>query len=259
MQTPDPASVLLRQRCVFADIDSVLDGQPPDEGDDLPTLARYHRREWLTGPLLTLGRQLVRPPEDDAPRSDAPRRIAAYLLRLAHQVVVAERAVEATSDGLDDPDEPSEQVGARVSELEWEIEWARESSVEDRRELKAALRAVAGPLLPRTHDEMYAWVLDHTSPSPEPATGVTSKRGVKGKHIDARMFSVLIECPESRQWTAQQWAKFFKCSDGTIKGTKTWKERVEVIREHDRREAAEGMDCSRVRPSGRQKSGHKPA
>src|SRR4051812_46848135 len=90
MQTPDPASVLLRQDVVFADIDQVLDGQPPDFSDQLPSVARHLSHEWLTGPFQTLGRQLLRPPADCAGGERVDRK-AAYLLRLAHEVAADER------------------------------------------------------------------------------------------------------------------------------------------------------------------------
>jgi hypothetical protein len=72
-------------------------------------------------------------------------------------------------------------------------------------------------------------------PSIEPAPVQTTedtptKRQTKGKDIDAKMLKVMTEKQESWAWSARQWADHLGCSDGTIKGTKTWRERLPAVR-----------------------------
>lgn len=52
----------------------------------------------------------------------------------------------------------------------------------------------------------------------------------RGKNIDAQMLKVMAEKVESHGWSAIQWANHLDCSDGTVKGTKTWKVRLKAVR-----------------------------
>jgi hypothetical protein len=84
----------------------------------------------------------------------------------------------------------------------------------------------------------------------------TQKRAVKGKHIDAQMLKVLAEKPESYGWSARQWADELKCSDGTVKATNTWKERLKAVRARLAVDASAKMDKSGTYPKGRRKPMH---
>jgi hypothetical protein len=159
MRHPDPASVLSRQNELFANIDRVFDGPVPDFEFQLPGLAREETREWATGPLLTLGRQLTRPSADDSTR-DRWYRTASHLLRLTWAAAECERV--SSGEGTDDTD----KYVAAVSNLEWEIAFVWEYSPSDREKLKAAIREAAEPLLARTHRELYDWVIDRRAPTP---------------------------------------------------------------------------------------------
>jgi hypothetical protein len=68
-----------------------------------------------------------------------------------------------------------------------------------------------------------------TPATPSAAQG-NANRGTKGKNIDARMLKVMAENQESHGWSARQWADHLDCSDGTVKDTKTWKERLKAAR-----------------------------
>ena len=286
MATPDPASVLTRQNALFGRIDDAFDQEIPIEFDLLPTHARAEIRQWLTGPLLTLGRQLVHPPEIDNATTDRVRRVAAYLLRLAHQAAHYERlahrtgeseppphlqTAQADGEGLShlkagqqvltetsDPDELPEQVIPLISELEYGIEGARTFPSQDRAKLKAVMRELAEPLLPRTHDEQVRWVLDGIEPELRPSADANPDdgakvRAVRGKNIDAQMVKVMLENQESAGWSAQQWADRLGCAKSTIAGTKTWKERLNAVRAMQAADAASRMDRSRPHPKGRQR------
>lgn len=52
----------------------------------------------------------------------------------------------------------------------------------------------------------------------------------KGKNIDARMLKVATENPESHDWDSEQWAAHLGCQAGTVRGTKTWKEHLRMVR-----------------------------
>ena len=79
---------------------------------------------------------------------------------------------------------------------------------------------------------------------------------VKGKNIDARMLKVMFDNPESHGWSARQWADHLGCSDGTIKDTPTWKERLKAARSMRAADAACKMERSGTRPAGRRKAKH---
>jgi len=76
----------------------------------------------------------------------------------------------------------------------------------------------------------------------------------RGKNIDAKMLKVMAENAESHGWSARQWAEHLKCSDGTVKGTKTWKERLKAARATAAADAASKMDQSHTSRSGRRKT-----
>jgi hypothetical protein len=81
------------------------------------------------------------------------------------------------------------------------------------------------------------------------SAGTSGGRG-KGKHIDAKMLKVMAENPESHGWSARQWADHLDCSDGTVKDTKTWKERLKAARSMA---AADRMTRSERQPKGRRR------
>ena len=72
------------------------------------------------------------------------------------------------------------------------------------------------------------------------------RRATKGKAINAQMLKVLDQKPESRNWSAQQWADHLGCAKSTVGTCQVWKNTlatVRVIREVDR---AEKRDRRRV-------------
>jgi hypothetical protein len=92
----------------------------------------------------------------------------------------------------------------------------------------------------------------------KPAAGSNlpgTHRGTKGKNIDARMLKVMAENFESHGWSASKWATHLSCSPGTVKETKTWKERLKAAR------ATAAADSARkvasTNRSGRRKPQHK--
>jgi hypothetical protein len=94
-----------------------------------------------------------------------------------------------------------------------------------------------------------------TKESDSPRSATSSK--VRGKNIDARMLKVLTENFESHGWSARQWADHLDCSDGTIKDTPTWKERLKAVRATRAADAACKMDRSSTGSAGRRKVRHK--
>lgn len=91
--------------------------------------------------------------------------------------------------------------------------------------------------------------------APAPSGGTTKK--TKGKAIDARMLKVMAEKVDSWGWSARQWAEYLQCSDGTVKATKTWRDRLRAIRSGMAVESAERMDGTRRRSSGGKKPMHR--
>jgi hypothetical protein len=65
-----------------------------------------------------------------------------------------------------------------------------------------------------------------TPPSDPPAP----RRKGRGANIDARMFKVLSERPESLDWSCRQWAEHLGCACSTVAGTTTWKIRIPQVR-----------------------------
>jgi hypothetical protein len=204
---PAPSSVLSGQSATIAAVDRILDDPLPDLGAQLPGLASYYNRDWATGPLLTLGRQIVRPPGSDDPLRGRWYRMAAEMMSLAHEAAAAERMVDA----CDPDDEPTLQSSSPINRLEMEICLARSYSAVDREKLNEALRDVLYPLLPQTHDELFAWVVDHTAPAQQTPARTSRSKNRKGKNIDSQMLTVMAEKNESyggrpasgrRIWTA---------------------------------------------------------
>jgi hypothetical protein len=217
MPKPDPASVLSSQNELFARVDEVLDGPSPDFGDQIPGLARVYLRDWAIGPLLSLARQMVRPPGPDDATGERWQRLAGLMLRRAHEAVGAE-------GGLDDPDDaPPEPFATAVSGLEREVLAPHGLSPGDREKLKAAIREVAGPLLPRAHEELFAWVVDRTPPAPPRAPGRAARaESGKGKNINAQMLDMLSKDMRHYDWSAGQWAGYLQCSKASVIETKAW-------------------------------------
>jgi hypothetical protein len=79
----------------------------------------------------------------------------------------------------------------------------------------------------------------------------------RGKNIDARMLKVMAENQDSYNWTARKWSIHLQCSDGTIKGTKTWKERLKAGRALIAVQEATKMEQSGRHSNGRRKAIHK--
>jgi hypothetical protein len=77
----------------------------------------------------------------------------------------------------------------------------------------------------------------------------------KGKNIDARMLKKLADDPVSANWSARQWADYLHCSAGTVKETKTWKERLKAARAIQAADAADRMDRANTKPKGQRKPG----
>jgi hypothetical protein len=84
-----------------------------------------------------------------------------------------------------------------------------------------------------------------------------SNRTGKGKNIDAQMLKIMADNVESHGWSARQWADHLVCSPGTVKETKTWKERLKAARATRAADAACRMDRSGTRPAGQRKAKHK--
>src|SRR5262249_36082120 len=90
-----------------------------------------------------------------------------------------------------------------------------------------------------------------------PHESAARKGKVKGAGIGASMLKAPAENPESHGWSARQWAIHLDCSDGTVKATKTWKERLKAARATRLADAAARMDRSGTHPRGRRKHKHK--
>lgn len=88
--------------------------------------------------------------------------------------------------------------------------------------------------------------------SPAPAAQVPAKPAGKGKNIDARMLKQLADDHSSASWSARQWAVFLECSDGTVKDTKTWKERLKAVRSLQAADSA--LTRSKLPPAGKRKA-----
>jgi hypothetical protein len=80
--------------------------------------------------------------------------------------------------------------------------------------------------------------------------GSDGRSKAKGKNIDARMLKTMTNRPESCGWTANQWAEHLHCAAGTVKGTKTWKERLKAVRAMQAADSARRMATSTVRKRG---------
>lgn len=76
-----------------------------------------------------------------------------------------------------------------------------------------------------------------TPPNSNFANEESIKSDVKGKNINAQMLLQLQSDPTKLRWTAQQWAMHLDCSEGTVKGTKTWKNSIMVARAMQRAES----------------------
>jgi hypothetical protein len=91
----------------------------------------------------------------------------------------------------------------------------------------------------------------HISPArpADPATPAPTAvgEGKKGKRIDARMLKKLADDPVSANWSARQWADYLQCSPGTVKETKTWKERLKAARALEAADAATRVRTSKTR------------
>jgi hypothetical protein len=83
--------------------------------------------------------------------------------------------------------------------------------------------------------------VDSGPPAKPVGPGPAARSGAaktEGKNIDARMLKVMAENPESHGWSARQWADHLGCSPGTVKETRTWKERLRAVRAMHRADAA---------------------
>lgn len=76
------------------------------------------------------------------------------------------------------------------------------------------------------------------SKGPSDGRGKAAARKGKGKNINAQMYAALLEDPERRHWTAQEWADHLGCTKSTAAATDTWKMLVRV-RAMERKERAE--------------------
>ena len=253
------ASVLSRQNVLYAEVDQRIDHPPPDVGEQIPGLASYYIREWRTGPILTLARQMIQPPPPDNQIQDRWERTAAHILRLAHEA--------ATSEPLIGAGDHLELNNTTISALDRELTLAHQYSVPDREKLKNAIRLIADPLLPRTHDELMDWTFDRITPalngSSDPLRAVSTPlipdavgSGKKGKKIDARMTKELAQNLECLDWKSPQWAEHLKCSEGTVRETHTWKVLLPQARAMQARQGVGRMDQSGTHSSGRR--GAKP-
>lgn len=80
-----------------------------------------------------------------------------------------------------------------------------------------------------------------TEPAPTKAPADREKPPArKGKDINARMLSAFHAQPESREWSARQWAAYLGCSASTVVGTPAWTH-FETLKELGRLAAAERM------------------
>lgn len=98
--------------------------------------------------------------------------------------------------------------------------------------------------------------LSVSAPSvPTPNQKGTQNKKTKGKNIDARMLKILSENREASGWTASVWALRLQCAESTVKGTKTWKERLKANRAEQAVEHARKMDRSRLVQANRHNGG----
>lgn len=75
--------------------------------------------------------------------------------------------------------------------------------------------------------------LDEPRDHPLPEAKKKSEGGkprAKGKNINGRMAKMLQSDPQKLQWSARMWAECLECSEGTVKGTFTWKQTVKAAR-----------------------------
>jgi hypothetical protein len=216
MTTDGSGFSLAWQSSLFAEIDDSLDSPYPDV-EGLPQDAPVPRTfVFLTGPLLTLGRQLLGPPPPDEQIADRWHRIAANLLRMAREAATEEE----NSIG---PGDAGWQTSAQ-NKLEWEVIAAHSCSPSDREKLKAALRAVAEPLLSGAGGATPTPAVGHAPPATDPSQ--SGAKPVKGKNAELPMIKKLDSDPESLYWSAEQWGHFLGVRASTVKGYRTWKVRV---------------------------------
>jgi len=69
-----------------------------------------------------------------------------------------------------------------------------------------------------------------SGPATPPSDPPAPRRKGRGANIDARMFKVLSERPESLDWSCRQWAEHLGCACSTVAGTTTWKIRIPQVR-----------------------------
>ena len=66
------------------------------------------------------------------------------------------------------------------------------------------------------------------TPESPPENKVKGK--AKGKNIEARMLKLMADDLDSHDWDSEQWAQRLNCKSGTVRGTKTWKQRLPAVR-----------------------------
>jgi hypothetical protein len=122
-------------------------------------------------------------------------------------------------------------------------------------QFKAATRRLAGKALPANREKAIAELMAHhdaimsrltdsplptgdTNPPNEERKGKAEtterKKATKGKHINERMAAMLQADPQRVEWSASRWAEELDCSEGTIKGTRTWKQTIKTGRAYER-------------------------
>ena len=143
---------------------------------------------------------------------------------------------------------------------EWLLEPAERASLQFERVATLLATVVLGASSPATCVEPAPAppsVAAEQSLATDGQPGRSAGHSPRGKNIDARMLKVLAENKESCGWTARTWAAHLACSDGTVKGTQTWKERLKAVRALKAVDAAQKMDRARTHSSGRRKPQHR--
>lgn len=82
----------------------------------------------------------------------------------------------------------------------------------------------------RPTDEPAPPVADPAAPPAGTENSERGQQGVKGKNVNGRMAEMLQSDPMRMEWSARKWAENLECSEGTVKGTTTWKQTVKAAR-----------------------------
>lgn len=141
---------------------------------------------------------------------------------------------------------PDKVSVTRIREAMWQIgDWSITFSIQAD-ELPTTLPALAAE---KPTVERVPLVVAASEAAKPPRDG-------RGKNIDAKMLKIMVEFPASHSWTIREWADHLECGPSTVGESKTWTERLSILKTQNAIDATEKMDKSRTNPKGKRKPKH---